>query len=52
VKTVIIDQDSKLAKVIRESRWDGNHEIDPNHAEKSLDQYRLSFPSFLDFRRL
>lgn len=39
VETVITDQDSKLAKVIRESRWDVRHDVDSNHAKKSLARY-------------
>jgi hypothetical protein len=39
VETVGTDRDSKLAKVIRESPWDVQHDFDPNHAKKSLDKY-------------
>jgi hypothetical protein len=44
VSTVITDQDSKLTKLIREPRWDVDHEIDANHAKKSLDRHEEHFP--------
>jgi hypothetical protein len=44
VETIITDQDSKLAKVIRESAWDVTHEFDANHAKKSLDRYQEHLP--------
>jgi hypothetical protein len=44
VKTVVTNQDSKLGKVIRESRWNIEHEFDANHAKKSLDRYHARLP--------
>jgi hypothetical protein len=44
VATVLSDQDSKLAKVIRESRWKVEHEFDADHAKKSLDRIHERFP--------
>jgi hypothetical protein len=38
----VTDQDSKIAKVIRESRWNAKHEYDANHAKKALDRYSRS----------
>jgi hypothetical protein len=44
VRTIITDQDSKLGKVIRESRWNVNHEFDANHAKKSFERYQERLP--------
>jgi hypothetical protein len=38
------DQDSKMTKVIRESRWNVRHEYNANHAEKALDRYCQGLP--------
>jgi hypothetical protein len=34
VGVVVTHQDSKMAKVIRESRWNAKHEYDANHAKR------------------
>jgi hypothetical protein len=44
VTVVVTDQDSKTAKVIRESRWNVKHEYDANHAKKALDRYCQGLP--------
>jgi hypothetical protein len=44
VETIVTDQDSKLAKVIRDSPWKVTHEFDANHAKKSLDRYGERLP--------
>jgi hypothetical protein len=41
---VVTDQDSKMAKMIRESRWNVKHEYDANHAEKALDRHSQELP--------
>jgi hypothetical protein len=45
-KVVVVetDQDSKLAMVIRESRWNIRHEYDANHKLKALDCYCQELP--------
>jgi hypothetical protein len=44
VKTVVTDEDMKLAKVMRESRWDLDDEMNANHAKKSFDRYQQRLP--------
>jgi hypothetical protein len=41
---VVTDQDSKMAKVIRESRWNVKHEYDPTHGKKALDRHCQGLP--------
>jgi hypothetical protein len=36
VGVVVTDQDSKMAKLIRESRWNVKHNYDANHAKRAL----------------
>jgi hypothetical protein len=44
VEVVVTDQDSKTAKVIRESHWNVRHEYDANHTKKALDRYCQELP--------
>jgi hypothetical protein len=39
VAVAVTGRDSKVAKVIRESRWNVKHEYAANHAKKALDRY-------------
>jgi PHD/YefM family antitoxin component YafN of YafNO toxin-antitoxin module len=39
VGVVVTGQGSKMAIVIRESRWNAKHEYDANHPKKALDGY-------------
>jgi hypothetical protein len=39
VVVVVTDTDSKMVKVIRESRWNVRHEYDANNTLKVLDRY-------------
>jgi hypothetical protein len=45
VAVIVMEQDSEMAKVIRESRWNVKHECDVNHAQKALDRYCQGLPS-------
>jgi hypothetical protein len=36
VAVIVRDQDSRMAKVIRESRWNVKYEYDANHAKSVL----------------
>jgi hypothetical protein len=44
VAAVVMDQDSRMAKVIRESRWNVRHEYGPNHVKKALDRHCQELP--------
>jgi hypothetical protein len=44
VTTIVTDQDSKLAKVIREFRWKVEHEFDISHEKKRLDRFHEWLP--------
>jgi hypothetical protein len=44
VAIAVADQDSKMAKAIRESHWNAKHEYNANHAEKALDRYCKELP--------
>jgi hypothetical protein len=44
VALAVKDQDSKMAMVIRESRWNVKNKYDANHAKKALDRYCQGFP--------
>jgi hypothetical protein len=44
VAVAVTDQDSTMAKVIRQSRWKIKHESDANHAKKALDCHRQDLP--------
>jgi hypothetical protein len=44
VAVVLTEQDSKMAKVIRESRWNAKHECDSNHTKKALDHHCRGLP--------
>jgi hypothetical protein len=44
VAVVVTDLDSKMAKVIRESRWNVKREYDADHAKMALDCYCQELP--------
>jgi hypothetical protein len=44
VAVVVRDKASKMAKVIRESRWNVKYEYDANHAKVALDRYCQELP--------
>jgi hypothetical protein len=48
VAVVVIDQDSKTAKVIREFRWNVRREYGANHGKWAPDRYCQEFPKKKD----
>jgi hypothetical protein len=40
----VTDEESKMAKVIGEFRWNVKHEYDANHAKRALDRYCQQLP--------
>jgi hypothetical protein len=44
LSVVVADQESKIAKVIHECRWNVRHEYDADHARNALDCYCQKSP--------